>query len=525
MATLETPVSAAARRWWAVGALSLAVLTVGLDLTVLSLALPTLAIDLHASTSELQWISAAYSLVLAAALLPGGMLGDRFGRKKVLLAALVLFGVTSVGCAYSGSAGMLIGMRALLGLGAAAIIPLSLAVLPVMFSEDERQRAVIVLMGTTVVSYPIGPILGGWLLTHFWWGSVFLINVPVAVIAIAAVAAFLPESRSALRPGLDAGGVIFSSGGLAALTYGLIEAGQNGWGDPAALAWMVAGVAVLAVFVSWELRVRRDGTPLVDLDLFASPSFTWGTILQTVVSFAMFGLIFTIPQYYQAILGVNAMGSGLRLLPLIGGLVVGGVAGDRLVRAVGANITVAIGFAIIAAGLFSGAFTGVHTGYGYTAFWITVMGAGLGLGLPTAGNTALGALPAERTGVGTGLMMAVRTVGGTLGVAVLGSLVNSAYHSRLNLAGLPAALASLVRQSVFGGIEVAGKLGSAVLLGTVKTAFVYGVDVMLWACGGIAVIGAVLALIFLPRPATAGTAAAPAEPGLEEGEPGHERAA
>jgi MFS transporter, DHA2 family, multidrug resistance protein len=527
MAVLEARAAEGTRRWWAVGALALAMVVVGLDITVLSLALPTLAIDLHASTSQLQWISAAYSLVLAAALLPAGMLGDRFGRKKVLLGALALFGVASLACAYSGSAGMLIATRALLGLGAAAIVPLALAVLPVMFSEEERQRAVIVLMGTTIVAYPIGPILGGWLLTHFWWGSVFLINVPVAVIAAAAVALLMPESRSAERPKLDATGVAVSSAGMAAVTYGVIEAGQNGWGDVAALAWMLGGAMLLATFVYVERRVtRQGGQPLVDLGLFRSASFTWGTILQTIVSFALFGLVFTMPQYFQAIMGVNAMGSGARLLPLVGGLIVGGVIADRLVRLAGPRITIAIGFAVIAGGLFAGALTKVGSGYGSAVVWIMVLGAGLGLALPAAGNAALGALSAERSGVGTGLMMAVRTVGATFGVAILGSLLNSAYHSRLQLTGLPPAVVAAVRSSVFSGIAVARRLGSTPLLDSVRLAFVHGMDVMLWACGGIAVAGVVLALVFMPR--QAGSAAAePAEPGQGPAQAGseHDRAA
>src|SRR5262250_2948498 len=213
-----------ARRWWALIAVAASVLVVGLDLTVLNLALPVLARDLHASTGDLQWFASAYSLVLAAAMLPAGLLGDRLGRKKVLLAALVLFGVGSVACAYAASAGGLIAARALLGIGAAAIFPLSLSVIPVLFSPEERQRAIALMASATFISFPIGPIVGGYLLDHFWWGSVFLINVPVVVVAVIAVAVLLPESRSADRPGIDVVGVILSSAGLAGLTYGFIKA-------------------------------------------------------------------------------------------------------------------------------------------------------------------------------------------------------------------------------------------------------------------------------------------------------------
>src|SRR5499427_1879246 len=280
--------AAGTRRWWALIGLALAVLVVGLDLTVLNLALPTLAADLNASTSDLQWFVDAYTLVLAAVLLPAGLLGDRYGRKKVLLISLVLFGVASVACAYSGSAEALIAARALLGLGAAGILPLSLSVLPVLFTPEERPRAIAAVTGAVFVSYPVGPILGGWLLDNFWWGSVFLINVPVVVLALIAVAALMPESRAKRRPSLDLPGVLLSSFGLTGLTYGFITAGQDGWGSPAALATIAAGVVLLVALVAWERQVSRRGAgqPLVELALFRSAGFTWGCILVTLVSFA-----------------------------------------------------------------------------------------------------------------------------------------------------------------------------------------------------------------------------------------------
>ena len=195
MQDLHLPAADGARRWWALGALAISVLVVGLDLFVLSLALPTLAVDLHASTGDLQWFVDAYSLVLAAALLPAGLLGDRIGRKKLLIGALALFGVASLACAYSSSTGELIAARAVLGLAAAVILPLALAVLPVMFTPEERPRAIAIVGGATFIGYPLGPILGGWLLDNYWWGSVFLINVPIVVLALTAVVFLMPESR------------------------------------------------------------------------------------------------------------------------------------------------------------------------------------------------------------------------------------------------------------------------------------------------------------------------------------------
>jgi MFS transporter, DHA2 family, multidrug resistance protein len=489
------------RRWWALGALALSVVVVGLDLTVLNLALPTLATSLHASTSQLQWVVDAYSLVLAAMLLPAGLLGDRYGRKRLLLTALTLFAAASLACTYATSAEALIAARALLGLGAAFVIPLSLSVLPTMFSPEERSRAVTVTVGATMLAFPIGPILGGWLLTHYWWGSVFLINVPVIALALVAVTLLLPESRSAERPRLDVAGVLVSSGGLALLTYGAIEAGQRGWSNTGALAAMVAGALVLVAFVGLERRIGRRpaSQPLVDLSLFGSASFTWGTILATVVSFAMFGLLFTVPQYFQAVLGADAMGAGLRLLPMIGGLVVGALAADRLARVAGAKRTVALGFAVMATGLGLGATTGVATDQSFSLAWIAVLGVGLGLAMPTAMDAALGALSKERSGAGSALIMAVRQVGATIGVAVLGSVLNAAYHSRLELTGLPAQVAGAVRDSAAAGLAAAGQLGSAALADMVRGAFVHGMDVLLAVCAGLALAGIALALAFLPR--------------------------
>ena len=510
------------RRWWALGALALSVLVVGLDLTVLNLALPTLGTDLHASTSDLQWFIDSYSLVLAAALLPAGLLGDRYGRKKLLIAALILFGLASVACAYSHSSGELMAARALLGLGAAVILPLSIAVIPVLFAPQERQKAIAVVMGAVFIGYPLGPILGGWLLDTFWWGSVFLINVPVVVIALAAVALLMPESRSEQRPRLDLVGVAISSLGLVSLVYGFIKAGEDGWSDPAALATILGGVAVLIAFVVWERRVSRrpGGQPLVQLSLFESAGFTWGTILATLVSFALFGILFAMPLYFRDVRGLDSLGAGLRLLPMIGGMIVGMAVGIRLQSPpkvpeaepgrpagpppgprVGAKGLVAAGFAMMAAALASGAFTSIHSGSGFGAAWFAVTGAGLGLAMPSAMNAALGALSAERSGAGSALITAFRQVGATLGAAILGTVLSSAYQSQLDLAGLPAAAASAVKSGISGGVSVAHDLGSASLLYAVRAAFVHGLDIMLWCCAGIALAAAVLALAFLPRQA------------------------
>jgi MFS family permease len=512
-----TALTAGSRRWWALAALSLSVLVVALDLFVLTLALPNLSADLHSSSSDLQWFVDSYSLVLAAALLPAGLLGDRLGRKRMLLGALVLFGVASLGCAYSNSAGELIAARAVLGVAAAVILPLSLAVLPVMFTPEERPRAIAAVGGATFLGYPIGPILGGWLLDHYWWGSVFLINIPVVLIAIITVATLMPESRGERGPRLDLTGIAVSSAALTLLTYGLIKAGEDGWASATAVATMVAGVVTLAAFVAWERRVSsRAVTPLVDLTLFDSAGFTWGTILATLVTFALFGLVFAMPLYFREVRGFDSLGAGIRMLPMMGGLLVGLVLGQRLqtqrkarrrdatapdaattpAPPVSPRYLVAIGFVIMAAALAIGAGTTITSGSGFAATWFSVTGFGLGLAMPTALNAALGALSAARSGSGSALMTAMRQVGGTIGVAVLGTVLATVYRGQLHLAGLPPAAAAIVRTSVTGGVAVAHK--SVALLAEVRGAYVHGLDVMLWVCAVIAITSAALGLAFLP---------------------------
>jgi DHA2 family multidrug resistance protein-like MFS transporter len=355
--------------------------------------------------------------------------------------------------------------------------------------------------------------------------------VPIVILALVAVVFLLPESRSDQRPRLDILGVILSSAGLAGLTYGFIKAGQNGWTDAAALGTIAAGVVVLAVFVAWERWLtqrsvaaeaagpddRHGGRapgirPLVELRLFRSAGFTWGTILATFVSFAMFGILFAMPQYFQEVRGVNAMGSGLRLLPMIGGMVIGMIGGTRLASArrategkaarapmASVKLLVTVGFTVMALALAFGAMTKITSGTGFAAAWFAVFGLGLGTAMPQTMNAALSALSAERSGSGSALISALRQVGATIGVAVLGTVLNSVYRSHLIVTGLPAATAAAARNSVVAGVEVAHALRSVALLASARSSFVHGLDAMLWACGGIALVSAVLALLFLPR--------------------------
>ncbi|MFC5405079.1 DHA2 family efflux MFS transporter permease subunit [Cohnella soli] len=484
------------RKWWILFSLTFGILAVSLDMTILNVALPTLAADLVASTGQLQWFANSYNLVLAAALLPAGLLGDRYGRKKMLLFALALFGAASVGCAVADSSDMLIVMRAFLGLGSAFLIPLSMSILPVLFEGAERAKAMTLWAMANMLGIPLGPIVGGWLLKHYEWGSVFYINLPLVAIALFAVSALMPESRSSERPRIDLFGIVCSSVGLTALSFGIIRGGEEGWGDTTSIFTIVAGALGLALFAIWQ---RRSKHPLIDLSLFRMPGFTWGAILATLVSCAMFGLLFVLPQFFQAISGSDSLDTGLRLLPLIGGLIVGAKIADALNKKIGLKVTAAIGFAFLSAGLAIGAATDTGSGYGFVVIWVIIAGLGLGLALPTAMSAALDVLTAERSGVGSALIMALRQVGGVIGVALLGAALNDAYIRGLNLDGLPGDIASKIERSVTSGIAVATKLNANDLLNNVRHSFVNGMSSLLWICGGIALLGAILALAFLPR--------------------------
>jgi EmrB/QacA subfamily drug resistance transporter len=417
-----------------------------------------------------------------------------------MVGALVLFAAGSAGCAFAPNADVFIAARVLLGLAGAAMIVLALSIVTVMFDEAERPRAVGIWGAANFIGLPLGPILGGWILSNAWWGWIFLMNVPVALVGLVAVVALVPESRSAKRPSIDFVGVILSSAGLVAVMYGVVQAGSNGWGSLNAILPAVAGLVALMCFVLWErhLTEEPDGQPLVDLSLFSSRSFTWGIVLSAFGVFGLFGVMFALPQYFQAIMGLDPQGSGLRLLPVVGGLIVGAVTADRVAARAGAKFTVAAGFALVVAGLALGTTMTATGGDGFMALWTFVVGAGAGLGFATAASAALVELSAERSGVGSALLQAVIKLGPAFGASILGSVLNSTYGSRVQLAGLPAQAAATVKGSVFGGLAVAKQLNSPALLASVRTSFVAGIDDAVRVAAVVALAAVVLALAFLP---------------------------
>jgi MFS transporter, DHA2 family, multidrug resistance protein len=503
MDTTATEARVAHARWWGLAALVLSGLVLALDMTILATALPTLSTRLGATTAQLQWISDAYTLALAGLLVPAGVLGDRFGRRRLLLLGLLLFGVASVAAAQTTSATALIAMRALMGVGGAMVMPLTLSILPSMFSEIERPRAVAMAAAGAFLGLPLGPLVAGWLLTHDGWGSIFLINAPVVALALLGVRLCVPESRDPEARRLDQVGAALSAGGVTGLVVGIIEEPVAGWGAPRVLAGILGGAVLIAAFVAHELRSR---SPLVDLRLFREPRFTWSTVAFVIAGGAMVSVLFVLTPYLQVVQGSDAEGTGIRLLPMIGALVAGALASDRLTIRLGTGAMVAGGLAAGGAGMALLSRAGVDTGYGLVAAALAAIGLGIGLAMPPALDAILGTLPAGETGSGTALTRALQNLGATFGVAILGSMLNSAYRGGLDghLAGLPGGVQAAARSGVAVAAGAARRLPpslSGPLLRAAETAYAQAMgEVLLWSAALVAAGAIPIALFLAGRP-------------------------
>ena len=492
-------------RWLALGALVLSGLVLGLDGTILITALPTLSAKLGATTSELQWISAAYTLALAGLMLPAGVLADRLGRRRMLIVGLLLFGASSVIASQMTTALGLIVMRALMGASGAVILPLIRAILPSIFYEKERPRAVAIAGVGTFLGLPLGPLVAGWLLTHFDWGSVFLINVPVVVVALLGAFLFVPESRDPRAVRLDWIGAVLEVVGVTGLVYGIIEEPTYGWGDGRVLVGLGGGAVLLAGFVAWELTRRA---PLVNLRFFTIPRFSWATAAFTVAGFVMTGVMFVLAPYLQLVEGTDAQGTGIRLLPLIGAVIVGAVATDRLAARVPTRVVIAAGFLLCAAGMVILSRAGAGTGYGLVAVSLAVMGLGVALGMLPSLVAILDSLPESEMGAGSGLTRTLQNVGASFGVAIMGSLLNAAYLAQLDphLAGLPAVARGAARNSLAGATAVAHHLPPALggpLLLAARDAYSSGMSEVLLVTAVMSVALAVLVGVLMPAKARA----------------------
>jgi EmrB/QacA subfamily drug resistance transporter len=477
----------------------LAVMVINLDLTILNIALPSISAGLHASTGDLQWLVDAYSLVFAGVMVPAGIVGDRVGRKRLLLAGLAIFLAASLWCALSTSAGELIAARAAMGLGAGIVFPLSLAVVAATFGPADRTKAIGILTAGIALGLPLGPVLGGLLLEHFSWASVFWINVPAVGLTLIAGAVLMPESRRTSAPPLDVPGALLCPAAVTALVWGVMDGQEHGWSAPASWLLLAGSAGLFAAFIG---REHRAAHPVVDLGLFRDRRYTWGTVAAIAVSVALYAILFVIPQYLQSVLGDRPAQAGLRLLPMMGGLLVaGGVAGPAE-RRVGTRVTVAGGLALLAAGLAVLSQIHLGTGYAVTAAGLTLCGLGTGAAMAAAINAVMAAAGGDEAGIGASVNSALRQISGAITVAALGSVLATTYTRNLGpaLAGLPARDAGTARASIAQAVQLAGRLpaGGAALRAAAGTAFLHGMSTVMLSCAAVAVAAILTSLRYLP---------------------------
>ncbi len=486
------------RRWLTLAVLSLSLVIIGLDNTILNVALPTLVRELSATASELQWMVDSYVLVFAGLLLTMGALGDRFGRKRALNIGLVIFGVASVAAALADSAGTLIVARSFMGIGGALIMPSTLSVITNIFEGPERGRAIAAWAAVAGLGIILGPVIGGWLLEHFWWGSIFLINVFIVVVAIVAGLFLVPESKDPDATPLDLVGAGLSIAGLGALVYAIIEAPSKGWTDPLVLGGFGLAVVLIAAFLVWE---KSSAHPMLKLEFFRNPRFSAASGAIALVFFAMFGTIFLLTQYLQFVLGFSPLEAGFRVMP-VATMIIAAPVSARLTERFGTKRVVASGLTIVALAMAWMAIITVDSGYGHVALTLALLGAGMGTAMAPATDSIMGSLPLSKAGVGSAMNDTTRQVGGALGVAILGSVLASIYTPAIEpfLGALPAGPAALASDSIGGAVRVASALGDAGagLLQAASSAFIDGMRAAVWVAAGMALLGSVIVWISLP---------------------------
>ena len=511
--TLAGPADPAAegdrsRRWAVLAVVCLAVFVTVLDGTIVNVALPRLSLELDASTRQLQWIVDAYLLVFTGLLLAAGGLGDRYGRKRALVTGLVVFGATSAFAGFASDANTLIAGRALMGIGAALIFPATLAIITNVFTDaSERAKAIGIWSAVSGMAVAAGPITGGWLLEHFWWGSVFFVNVPIVAVVVVAAWFVVPESREHDAPRLDWAGVALSIAAIGALVFTIIEAPEFGWTDARTIAGFAASAVLLTAFVLWELRAAH---PMLPVGIFTNLRFSAASVSVTAAFFALFGFIFLITQYFQLVRGYGPLEAGVRTLPVAFSIATAAVVTPRLVHSLGTTQVVRAGLGLMAiAFVWIGFRAGLDTAYIEIVGQMVLLGAGLGSTTAPATESIMGSLSADKAGVGSAVNDTTRELGGTLGVAIIGSVFSSLYVGSLNDAGgtfatLPPEAQELTKESVGAAQFVARELGPNAqgFLDQVNEAFLSGLHAGCFVAAGVAFAGAVFASRFLPARAT-----------------------
>jgi EmrB/QacA subfamily drug resistance transporter len=477
------------RRWWVLGVLCLSLIVVFAGNATLNVAIPTLSRDLHASTSKLQWVVSIYSLVFAGALFTTGALGDRFGRKGALQFGLVLYLAGALLATLSHDMSQLIGCRAVMGLAGAFIMPSTLSILINVFPAHERTKAIAIWAACIGAAPPLGPVISGVLLGHFWYGSVFLVNVPIIVFALVVGGELVPKSRDPKQAAFDPVGAVTSIIGISALVYALIEAPDRGWANGATLLSFAVALCALTAFVAWELRVRE---PMLDMRYFSNRAFSTGTGGMILVFLGMYGTMFLVIQYLQLILGYSALETSVRILPMAPIMMIVAPLTPRLSARFGANRTVAGGMLLIATGFALLAGLTPHSSYFYVLLSFVPFISGIALTMSPMTSAIMSAVPARRAGAGSAMNDATRELGAALGVAVLGSIAASRYTASMHdaLGRIPAASRPAARSSLAGALQVSASLrgaGGTAFARAAQFAFIDGIRLA-------AVVGVVLAL-------------------------------
>ncbi len=491
------------RPWVAAAFLCFSVLILGMDDSILNLALPSISKEFGATIGELQWAINAYLLAFAALLLTMGALGDRFGRKRVFEAGIILFGLGSLGAALSTSMGMLIACRASMGLGGAIVLPQTLSIIRASFTDPkECAQAIALWAGIFALGYGIGPAIGGILLEHFEWSSVFLLNIPVVIIAFAGGYFSIQESRDQSAPRLDPPGVVLSTAGLCSLVYGIIKAGEQSWTEGSVITWLSVGVVLLAIFAWWE---RRSDHPMLPMRFFKNMSFTGATIPMTLAALSTAALLFFLSQYFQSVQGYSPLAAALRLMP---GAVVAfatAIVAAPLASTIGTKLTVSLGLFISGSGLFCLSFVTTDTSWLAVVGANIIVGAGFGLAWSPAANSVMGSLPVRRAGIGSAMDATTQQVGGVLGVAALGAVLNMIYLDKIGnlrvLASLPEAASEAIRNSIQSAHIVAGKFPEDIsqqIIDGSRDAFTSGMVEAMLIGGIIMAVASVVTLFILP---------------------------
>lgn len=491
------------RRWWTLLVIAVSVLVVVLDSTIVNIALPTLQREMNTTISELQWIINAYILVFGSLMLTTGALGDKYGRKRMLQAGIIIFAGASAVAAFASSGGLLILWRAIMGIGGAMILPSTLAIITSVFPREERGKAIGVWAGLNGIGIALGPIIGGLIIDKLAWNWIFLINLPVAAVALVSGWFLVPDSRDPNPKKIDIPGTLFSAAGLASLSYGLIQSGRDGWGDPAVIGTLAGAVILITVFILWE---RHTSHPVIEIGFFKNRRFSAGVTAVCMMALAMIGVSFGLTLYMQFVQGYTALETGVRFVPLAAGVFLGSGSADKVVSRFGTTRVIVAGFIGVAVMGALASFWEVDTAYWQLGLILAGFGFFLGYIAAPATTAVMSSLSEARAGVGSAMNTVSRMISGSIGVAVIGSILSTIYGSSFKEAasaiqGLPAEVMEAASDSVGVAVTAAAQLpprAGEMLAGIARQSFMDGWQVTALITCGLSIAGALIVLKFMP---------------------------